>query len=83
LGFQLNRLVVVDDGAVEIIQLPLPAIREALRDRDPVVRQGIAEALGSLGGRAAGIVADLQILLDDAKPSVRKAAVSAIKRIGV
>jgi len=62
----------------------LPAVRSALADQSPVVRQNAAWALGRLGAAAGSeAVTDLCKLLEDASPVVRRDAANALGDIGL
>jgi HEAT repeat protein len=59
-----------------------PALRTALRSRNPWVRRYAAEALGLLGRQASPAVPDLARALSDEQPYVRFNAATALARIG-
>lgn len=57
-------------------------LAEALSDGRPVVRANAARALAVLGGRAAGALRSLLVVLKDSHPEVRLAAVEAFAALG-
>jgi len=59
----------------------LPALRAALQDGEPYVRQWAAFALGELGAEAKAALPRLHELLKDGDGNVRKAAERALKKI--
>jgi HEAT repeat protein len=59
----------------------VPALAEALQDRDAFVRRDAARALGKFGPSARPALPALQLLLKDRNASVRKAAAQACKAI--
>ncbi len=62
-------------------KVAVAALIEALSDEDSVVRRDAARALGGFGHAAQPALPALKAHLDDAEPSVRKAAAAAIKKI--
>jgi HEAT repeat protein len=60
----------------------LPALLEALRDPEPIVRARVASALGDLGPEARDAVYPLVEALRDPDSSVRNSAASALGQIG-
>jgi hypothetical protein len=74
-------------SAFELLQLgpkaepALPALVEALSDRDEGVRMLAATALGAIGPRAAGAVEALRKTLNDPDPDVSAAARLALEQI--
>ncbi|MEZ4264929.1 MAG: HEAT repeat domain-containing protein [Myxococcota bacterium] len=74
----LDRLV------IEKHQKDLDAdqLAELLSDGRPVVRANAARALAVLGGRAAGALRPLLVVLKDSNPEVRLAAVEAFAALG-
>ena len=56
----------------------VPALAQALSDRDDRVRQAAAEVLGSFGPLAQNAEPALRRALDDKEATVRKAASSAL-----
>lgn len=89
----LFQFVLRDPGPGSTVERPLDVLRDAedgsqvlslvqkLKDPDPEVRLGVAEALGLLGARAEAAVPDLETRLLDEDPRVRKAAAEAIEKI--
>jgi len=59
----------------------VPALAEALRDRDVFVRRDAALALGRLGPEAQQAVPYLVPVLRDRDRAVRKASAQALKKI--
>jgi HEAT repeat protein len=55
---------------------------DALKDPDPVIRQGVTTALGGLGPKAAPAGPALIDALNDQDPSVRQLAARALGDIG-
>jgi HEAT repeat protein len=64
-------------GAVAV-----PALVQALKDEDSLVRAGAADALGRIGSRAASAVPALVEALRDERMIVRASAAMALKRMG-
>jgi hypothetical protein len=60
----------------------VPALSDALKDRDAFIRRDAAQALGRIGPEARAALPALQPLLKDRNQHVRKAAADAVKRIG-
>ena len=56
----------------------VPVIAEALKDKDPLVREAATLALLSIGKQAAGSIPDLLVLLGDNYKPVREMAVLAL-----
>jgi HEAT repeat protein len=61
----------------------VPALRAALKNPDPYVRQWAAAGLGGIGAPAAEAAADLEPLLQDESGLVRRAAARARARLKV
>jgi HEAT repeat protein len=59
----------------------LPALREALVDKDARVRQAAAEAMGVLGPLARDAADELRGAMNDASPDVRQAAGEALLNV--
>jgi HEAT repeat protein len=59
----------------------VPALAEALQDKDAFVRQEAAQSLGKVGPGARAASPALVAALRDRKPAVRKAAAEALKSI--
>jgi HEAT repeat protein len=60
----------------------VPALMDALRSADPIVRKKAVEVLGRMGEDAAPAVPALTALLDDPDFGVRKAAARTLGQIG-
>lgn len=60
----------------------IPALIQALRSQDPLVRRKSAEVLARMGSDAKDAVPDLIRLLDDPDPLIRKTAARTLGRIG-
>jgi HEAT repeat protein len=61
----------------------VPALREALKDRDPTVRWAAAGALGSYGPKAKSALPELREMAEkEEDPSARKAAALAVRQVG-
>nr|WP_044181354.1 HEAT repeat domain-containing protein [Pirellula staleyi] len=60
----------------------IPALIQALRSQDPIVRRKAAEVLARMGSDAKEAVPDLIRLLDDPDPLIRKTAARTLGRIG-
>lgn len=60
----------------------VPALSEALKDSEAVVREAAAEALGKFGGQARTAAPSLIAVLDDKETTVRRAALAALALIG-
>jgi HEAT repeat protein len=59
----------------------VPALTEALQDRDAFVRRDAASALGGFGPEAREALPALRRLLRDPNAGVRRAAAGALKKI--
>jgi len=59
----------------------VPALIEALKDDDYIVRQYAVEALGRIGPKAASAVPGIRAALNDEYPDVREAAAKALREI--
>ncbi len=60
----------------------VPALREALKDRDKEVRRSAAYALEQIGAEAASAVPELKEALKDRDKKVRRSAAYALEQIG-
>jgi HEAT repeat protein len=60
----------------------VPALSEALKDSEVVVRETAAEALGKFGGQARTAAPSLIAVLADKETTVRRAALAALAQIG-
>lgn len=60
----------------------VPALRNALRHEDPIVRQAAVYLLGTVGTGAEPALDDLVVALTDRDPNVRAEAASAIGALG-
>lgn len=71
----------IQPASAEVAKNTLPLLTAGLTDELPLVRQGAAEAIGSLGILAKDALPALQKATSDADEDVRKAATEAIKQI--
>jgi HEAT repeat protein len=62
-------------------QTAVPALAEALKHKDSVVRTNAAQALVQIGPKAKAAVPALAEALKDKEPSVRGAAAEALRKI--
>ena len=69
------------DALVQMGQSAVPALAEALQDKEPGVRRSAAEALGWIGPKAQDAVPALVEALQD-KELVRQGAMEALGQIG-
>jgi HEAT repeat protein len=60
----------------------VPALSEALKDSEAVVREAAAEALGKFGGQARAAAPSLIAVVADRETTVRRAALAALAQIG-
>ncbi len=60
----------------------VPALSEALKDSEVVVREAAAEALGKFGGQARTAASSLIAVLADKETTVHRAALAALALIG-
>jgi HEAT repeat protein len=65
-----------------IFIIVLPSLVEALKDKDPDVREAAAYAIGNIGPAAIGVVPSLIKALKDENPDVREAAIYALGGFG-
>ena len=70
------------DALVQMGQTAVPALAEALKDKEPGVRQIAAKVRGRIGPKAEAAVPALTEALKDKDRDVREAAAGAIKQIG-
>ena len=63
-------------------QAALPVLMQGLDNPTAAVRRGSAEGLGVLGKRARAAERQLQTAARDSDPTVRKAAITALERMG-
>ena len=61
----------------------VPELRKALKDKNPVIREKVARALGRLDQLAADAEDDLRVAADDQVLPVRMAAKKSLARMGV
>ncbi len=80
-SYEKDRLAAaIEAGALGAAAIP-PLV-DALRHRDPFVREQAARALGRMGPPASAAVADLIDSLDDEASCVREKAAAALRAIG-
>jgi HEAT repeat protein len=86
LGLRDRKALGVNDCAVEGLTklgaVAVPELREALKDKDKVVRRLAAEVLGKIGAAAMPAVPALKEAAKDADAAVKSAAEKALKEIG-
>ncbi len=75
-------LVHIAPGDERLGQLALPVLMQGLDNPNIAVRRGAAEGLGVLGKRARQAERQLQAAARDSDPTVRKAAITALERMG-
>ncbi|MEB3292145.1 MAG: HEAT repeat domain-containing protein [Synechococcales bacterium] len=63
-------------------EMAVPALTEALNDRNPKIRLTSAQTLGAIGARAKAAVPELMIALKDPNEAVRMGATAAINKLG-
>jgi HEAT repeat protein len=84
-GLRDRKALGVTDCAVEALTklgpAAVPELREALKDKDKVVRRLAAEVLGKLGAAAMPAVPDLRETAKDPDVAVKSAAEKALKEI--
>ena len=71
----MDTLPRLEGGAV-------PALRDAMSDRDPILRRRVAYVLGAIGREAAPAIAELLVATADRDASVRRNALAALGTIG-
>jgi HEAT repeat protein len=85
-GLRDRKAQGVTDSAVEGLTklgaVAVPVLRDALKDKDKIVRRLAAEVLGKLGAAAMPAVPDLKETAKDADAAVKGAAEKALKEIG-
>jgi HEAT repeat protein len=86
LGLRDRKALGVNDCAVEGLTklgaAAVPELREALKDKDKVVRRLAAEVLGKIGAAAMPAVPALKEAAKDPDAAVKAAAEKALKEIG-
>jgi predicted Zn finger-like uncharacterized protein len=60
----------------------VPALVEALKDPEPIIREAAADALGKFGVEARTTASSLLAMLADKETTVRRAALGALAQIG-
>jgi HEAT repeat protein len=60
----------------------LPALLQSLKDREPLVRDAVANAIGCIGPASPDAVHALQKALTDSNSFVQATATKALKKIG-